>query len=499
MLNPLDGLFAKRVIAFTGVESSKFLEKTLAQLMASAREGHLCLPLAEIDEEQRNEIFLHQEALGAFVQIEEGRLYLQKLWVLEKMIMGELKRLLGKKNCDLNPSEKETSGHIISANTFSLNDAQKIAVQQCLRAKLTLLSGGPGTGKTYTAAAIVEAFDPKQEKKIVLAAPTGRAAEHLQASLFKLSKRTIASSTLHKLLKIGNVPSWTSPKERFVIDADLLIVDECSMIDAYIFARLLKSIPDHCMTVLMGDPYQLCPVGIGTVFRDLLENTKDNLSKAHLTKCMRTDNQEVLYFSKQVLAAEVPESFFLPSKEKLFENLPSSFANLSERPTPEIMLDEFAKCRFLNCLRVGPYGANAINEMVLKKIRAETKMGLWWCAPIMIGGNDAEMDLYNGELGVYIEQQGVAGSGFVFFIKGKRKIPLFALPKFEWAFCSSVHKSQGSEFDTVVVLVPPGSEIFGREMLYTAITRAKKSIKILAEKETLKAMVNRDSKKYSGL
>jgi exodeoxyribonuclease V alpha subunit len=170
-----------------------------------------------------------------------------------------------------------------------------------------------------------------------------------------------------------------------------------------------------------------------------------------------------------------------------------------EKPDPEALLIELSKQRVLNCLRVVPQGADAINEMALKRTMSIAQRGKWWWAPIMIVSNDEETGLYNGEMGIYMERKDKRGTGFAYFSKDRREIPYYALPKFEWAFCSSVHKSQGSEFDEVIIMAPQGSEIFGREMLYTAITRAKRSIKIVGQKQTLQAMLDKTLLKHSGL
>ena len=471
----LDSSFSRKIAGFAGIEENIALQK----LMKSAREGHLCLPLSKLNEEEKERIIKNKNILCDFICIESEKLYLEKNFVTEKIIKDEICRL------------SFPSGLAASAieNFPLLNKEQQEAVQSCLQNRLTFLSGGPGTGKTHTASAIVSSFDPAKEKRVVLAAPTGRAADHLQANIFKKCGVKYPSSTLHKLLKIGSFPPW--PKEQFALNLDLLIVDEASMIDAPLFATLLKAIPDHCTTVFMGDPNQLSPVGIGNVFHDLVKSVTMDLKRVALKQSMRTANQEILLISNQVLHGEMPAI-------ELHASSNHPILMTQESSDPEELLNSLSKHRVLNCLRVGSQGVDALNAKALKQTIANAQRGKWWWAPIMIGSNDDETGLCNGEIGIYMEKKEKRGSGFAYFSKEQGQIPLYALPKFEWSFCSSVHKSQGCEYDEVVILVPPGSEIFGREMLYTAITRAKQSVKIVGEKQTLQAMLSKSLAKHSG-
>jgi exodeoxyribonuclease V alpha subunit len=471
----LDFLFSRKIGDFTGIDEYTALQK----LMKSAREGHLCLPLSELQENERTKLIENKNRISEFVRIDDENVYLEKNYEVERIIKDEILRL-----------SKPTNSFEPSLKSIHLNNEQFEAVRICLENRLTFLTGGPGTGKTYTASAIVSAFDPNQQKRIALTAPTGRAADHLQASIYKNCGVKYPSCTLHKLLKIGAFSPW--PKEKFLLDLNLLIIDEASMIDAPLFATLLKAIPDHCTTIFMGDPNQLSPVGIGNVFHDLIVSNRLKVVRASLKHSMRTDNEEILRISHQVLHGKMPEITFISSLEfKQFST--------SETPDPEQVLQSFSKSRILNCLRVGPQGADAFNDKSLKRTIAATQKGKWWGAPIMIINNDDEAGLCNGELGIYMEKKGTRESGFAYFPNKQLRIPVYALPKFEWSFCSSVHKSQGCEYEEVIILIPPGSEIFGREMLYTAITRAKRSIKIMGDKQTFQSMLDKSFIKHSGL
>jgi DNA replication protein DnaC len=163
----LDEFFARRIAKFTGINRSIALKK----LMKSAREGHLCLPMSALDEAEKKELIENEQKLFSFVRFKGDNLYLEKNYLIEKTIQEEIRRL-----------SKKTSDEWVSGNS-SLNWEQNEAASVCLQNGLVFLSGGPGTGKTYTASAIVSAFCKSQEKKVALAAPTARAADHLATSI----------------------------------------------------------------------------------------------------------------------------------------------------------------------------------------------------------------------------------------------------------------------------------------------------------------------------
>jgi exodeoxyribonuclease V alpha subunit len=477
----LNNGFAAVIERFTQIKAASALKK----LMQSARDGHLCLPLSHLDAAEHNSLLQAQNQFGEFLKIAQDNLYLQKNFLIESIIKEELRRL-----------SQPTEHREHNSSAIPLNEAQKNAVALCLRNRLVFLHGGPGTGKTYTAAAIISAFDPHREKRVALVAPTGRAADHLQQSIYSRCGVRYPSSTLHKLLKIGAHPPWPSAKS--ALSLDLLVVDEASMIEAPLFATLLHAIPYGSTTVIMGDPYQLNPVGIGSIFHDLIHSEDREISIASLHSSMRTDRPHLLRAASQILHAEFPDLPLYP---------PSHVADIFRETTrlhtsffdPEEALAKVMSHRVLNCLRAGPLGADAWNKEALLHTITTTSKGEWWWAPIMITKNDEARGLSNGSLGIYMEKKDDPESGKAYFAQKTHALPFYELPTFDWSFCCSVHKSQGSEYEKVTVIIPPGSEYFGREILYTAVTRAQREVELIGTSETLHALLMRSSIKISGL
>ncbi|MDF2576663.1 MAG: recd3 [Chlamydiales bacterium] len=418
---------------------------------------------------------------------------------------------------------------------------QAQAIMHAAQYGLTLITGGPGTGKTYTAGvlikALLESLTPEQKNQfeIMLSAPTGKATANLQASLQratdgKLQTVKIVTGTLHRLL-------YRMPFDK--LSADLILVDESSMIDIRLMVRLLRAIKPGARLILLGDRYQLPPVEGGSLFTDLnvwgLSLPRQPVIA--LKTCLRIESQPIYEFAQAVNAGDYS------AIEKLLSNPHRELDRLSFEgadfmvqhhlihyakhyfPTAAIQnydhsfLETFQKFRLLSPLRQGPLGIESLNQELFLAMVKTVPRGGFMAIPILIVQNDDRLELYNGDVGVLfcrklkgIEQGIPFAEEHIAFFAGRgtdqpfyqeqhqaRAIPMVLLPPYEIAYCLSVHKSQGSEFDHVLLVMPEGSELFGREVLYTAITRAKKKLSFYSSDQTLQQTVQRCCSRLSGL
>lgn len=444
----------------------------------------------------------------------QHRYYLQKNWVYETRFAYHLRRLEGPL-------------HPVACNESELSEGlqpeQKLAILHACQNNITFISGGPGTGKTFTAGHLASLLIQKQPHlcHAALLAPTGKAAVRLQASLLeRLSPLpqtlSITSATLHKVLGIS--PYRKEPKFHALspLQYDLLIIDEASMIDVRLMADLLAAIKDGARVIFLGDKDQLPPVEAGALFAEIAY--KLPAKTVSLKRSLRTDSDELGALALAVRKGEEDKVLKLlnaPSSSAIsFSPLdtphliakiaqqfpPSAHIGWDKKTPPEELLAAQNFC-LLSPVRQGPFGVHAINQKLSDYFSREQKPSHWPVTPILIVQNDATLGLYNGDVGLLVTPHKEDEPPFAWFASldgGARKLIASRLPNYEPAYCLSVHKSQGSEFEGVALLLPPGSAVFGRKMLYTAITRAKKKLDIYSDADVLKEVLKVEGNRLSG-
>lgn len=505
----VDRQFAKSLLKHVP-QMSEGLETAVIGLMQRARQGHLCISIPEgleipeeLIEDVDTDVASPQKPLCRFANL----LYLQKNWVAESRFVHHLTRLQSSQEID------RLKIHQIDPR---LNAEQHQAVTQALENSISLITGGPGTGKTFVAQAIIQAFSDNfnPDERIAVAAPTGKAAAQLKSAA--LSDR-VDVSTLHALLGIRTARDFQ--EERAPLPYRAIVIDEASMIDVRLFGALMSRVKVGTHLVLMGDRHQLPPVEAGSLFADLI--AIGSIPCAELKQCLRVEKEALLSLAAAVrdgnaeLATELmmgpyrldvgfEEGFSGKIYERLWSLVGPKFTSIfSQKPGAEVT-DQMARYRVLSCLRSGPLGVDALNAWFVKQFYTEAKVGQWLAIPILITQNDADQGLFNGQSGVLLSQVHEKASRYqpsenALVLINDREIPASMLPRYEIAYFLSVHKSQGSEYDEVILLAPRGSENFGREVLYTAITRARKTLYVDGNPEVLRQAISISSLKTSGL
>lgn len=460
-IEPIDTFTAD----FLCPEKDEAIYNTLLEVAAAYRSGHLFYKHAPI---------AHS---CPYVVQENGKIYFEAAYKLDeerKQVEEKITSAQAHLEIDIHALSLRIDA-LVAQDTLSVEQAH--AIREAAQTSLSCISGGPGTGKTYTAGWLVTLFlEQHPDARIGLCAPTGKAAANLLESIKRVSPSSaLEAKTLHSLLGIKRIEH---KKRQQQLTYDLLLVDESSMIDMRMYVKLLSSLADGARIVFLGDPFQLPPIEPGEPFTDLVAKR----ASGALTVCKRQENREIIDLADAVKrgsfeeAIELLQDCWQDEQQFSLEAYVKPFYTL-QKAAPDACFKAFLERRLLCPVRHGPFGTLAVNERIKPLVHLPFE-------PILITKNDYTLGLTNGQVGI------IAGS-YAYFeeAKGLRKIPHVLLPSYETAYCLSVHKSQGSEFGEVTLLLPEGSERFGRRMLYTAITRAKKKIAIYSSFKTIKSCI----------
>ena len=425
-------------------------------------------------------------------------------------------------------------------------DPQIKAVEVALRQRLTLVTGGPGTGKTHTLVRILTMLIEEgiSVSKIHLAAPTGKAADRMKKavgeSIEKLPDdyqkriedlKAVAkrSATLHSLL--GYNPSTGNCKynDTHPLPCEVLIVDECSMVDVLLWRALLKAIPEKARLILVGDPNQLESVGQGNVLAELVRVARNCKSPihdiwVHLTEARRfkdrpgiqalakalenLDADKAVKLLSEAKGTSAPSGIAwleIPGTSLNWSGFPHSIQNaltsVANAETPKEALDALGRICILTAQREYFVGSKAMSESIEKHFE-KTAEGLKRPnQPIIINQNDPETGLRNGSVGIICtDSQGGRKAWFPGF-KGASALQEFSvaqLPNYSPAWALTIHRSQGSEFDEVLVVLPrQESPMTTRELIYTAITRARKTVFIAGDLESVRKAASNPSSRIT--
>jgi len=493
-----------------------------------------------------------------------GLLYLDRYWRQESVIADYVDAAVAQ------PEAAPDAVGLTQALTRLFGDAgadrQRLATVVAAHRRLSILAGGPGTGKTTTVAKILAVLQDQAagSLRVALTAPTGKAAARLQEAANAAADRLdeqdqarlgpLKASTLHRLL--GSRPGartrfWHDRDNR--LPYDVVVVDEASMVSLTMMSRLVDALRPTCRLVLVGDPDQLASVEVGAVLGDLVERpvpastpkatqvesladsdlaglSSHERERALTAGVVRLDHvyrfsEEIQELADAIRGGQADEVVDVIDRDYtciefvdadpegpieldvLRADVVSAGAALVEAARagePERALHALERHRLLCGHREGPHGVARwgarVEEWLAEAIEGYGREGLWYVGrPLLVTANDYQLRLFNGDSGVVIDVDGHPRAAF------RRDgevttLPTSRLSDVQTVHAMSVHRSQGSQFDRVTVVLPPAdSPLSTRELLYTAVTRAKEHVRIIGTQEALAAAVRRPIVRASGL
>ena len=569
---------------------SEKLRPYLYLLSKKMSEGHICIDLDEVDDADLDNLYFLPKVkpkYGDLVSdgskkepfiLYNNRLYLQRYFNYESIIADSILQFIKNEADQQEATEKhlrEASVFIknlfatpVPANVETQTNWQLVAAISAFLNQFTIITGGPGTGKTTTVAKILAILYSQNPKlKVALAAPTGKAAARMGESLknatqnaqmnlsdeIKNGFETIVPSTIHRLLGYQPRSIYFKHDESNPLNYDVVIIDESSMIDVALFAKLFLALGPQTKVILLGDKDQLASVEAGSLFGDLcqaqeklnifpaermafinlfIENKSEQLPEifvagsAHplaghvieLQKSHRfSDEKGIGKFSKAIIQnkAEVIKEFFKNAdeqveidpaySEKIFNELIAGYRDFIEEKDITESLKKLNNLRVLCVVREGEQGLYTINKKIeqylIKQNLIRITGDFYQNRPVMITSNNYELNLFNGDIGIVREDQNKELK--VWFEDKGIPVPFSPsqIPNAETVFAMTIHKSQGSEFEKVLVVLPDMENIplLTRELLYTAVTRAKNKALVQGKETVILKAADSFVKRGSGI
>ncbi len=588
LLRPLDVQFALTV----ATEEEPAVMLAAALLSHDAGEGHVCLPLSRLtpeayasagtifsqlfeqagNPEDWRQILLASHAVSdgetpAPLVLRGDRLYLNRMWQNERQVAAFFAERQSQP--DVDEARLAQVLETFFPTTGEVN-WQKVAAAVALTRRISVISGGPGTGKTTTVAKLLAALVQMVDSgkcRICLAAPTGKAAARLTESLgnalrqLDLTEQQKAmlpdeASTLHRLL--GAQPG--SQRLRHHADnplhLDVLVVDEASMIDLPMMSRLIDALPPQARVIFLGDRDQLASVEAGAVLGDIcawvnagytperaaqlsrLTGSTVPAGEGHCASTLRDSLcllQKSYRFGSDSGIGQLAAAVNRGDKNATRAVFSQGFGDIERKPLQsaeeyQAMIDDalagyghylsrvhdnaaaeeiiaaFSEYQLLCALREGPFGVSGLNErlelaLLRKRQISRPAHSRWYHGrPVMISRNDSALGLFNGDIGIALEQGQGIRVWFPLPDGSIKSVQPSRLPEHETAWAMTVHKSQGSEFDHTALILPGQFvPVVTRELVYTAITRARRRLSLYADERILAQAIATRTERRSGL
>ncbi len=511
----------------------------LYTLNQSTSSGHTYLPVETLISEAKKLLVVKKSiieecimelAYNQKIHIEKSNqgllIYLTQYYLYENGVCKHIIKLSQAEFEELNIDVDSQIKDIENEEGIKLANNQAQAVKEAIQGGVVIITGGPGTGKTTTINTIIKMFE-RNEKEVVLAAPTGRAAKRMSETSNKEAK------TIHRLLEMGyatdsDVLEFMKNEEE-PIKADVIIIDEVSMVDIGLMYNLLRAIKPGTKLILVGDSDQLPSVGAGNVLEDMINSQVINVVR--LTEIFRQAQESMIVVNAHRINSGEPlylnakgKDFFFLKKETNEDIMQEIIGLVNERLPKFYKLDKLKDIQILASMRKGDIGVTNLNNELQKYLNKPEKFKVeenFAKRTFRVGDkvmqiknnytkkwenedkSDSGEGVYNGDIGYIYHIDKNDKKVYVIFDESKIATYKYdELDEIEHSFCTTIHKSQGSEFPVVIIPItwaPP--MLLSRNLLYTAVTRAKKLVVLVGNVKYLEYMIknNKVGERYSNL
>lgn len=554
------------------------------ELSKKMQEGHICIDIQNdlstettdtfaklpfVIQDNNNVITSDGGNLNVPFIIDKNLLYFQRYYKYEISIFSFLQQRISSNiaiHAAVDFLKKNTTFLPSLINEDFTIDYQALAIVNSFLHDFSIITGGPGTGKTTTVTKLLHlCLQYTPHARIAVAAPTGKASSKLLDSIHTSSfnapdavKQGLLNTkgfTIHRLLGYQPDSIYFKHNSKNVLPYDIIIIDECSMIDIALFSKLLNAIDKHCKLILVGDKNQLASIEAGSIFGDICNsqsstntftptyieslkilypsieailnrtgrNTTNSINNyiVELTKSYRFNDQEGIgILSKAVIENDtvlldnlINQSnqqfcFALSANDTILNSFIDKYAHYIHIEDTALSLAAFNRLKILCATKEGPSGIHQINNYVAnyleKKGWLQQQLPFYHNMPIMITQNNYALNLFNGDIGII--RRDTNNQLQAYFLDNQTGKTVSYSPnivgQFEIAFAMTIHKSQGSEFEEVLMIINPSTtqnNLLSRELVYTGITRAKKFIQIITTSAVIRKACATKVLRSSGL
>ncbi len=497
------------------IESEERLRCALGGLLQEYyKEGHSAYPETKLLDEAVLKLNCRRDCLeralelelveNEFVEDMIGRIpciYLREVWRLEQDVARMIKAFQYKDTPWGWFNLEKVLNWSQSILNLQLAPLQKEAIETALSSPLTVITGGPGTGKTTMVRALTTILQT-QFLKFALCTPTGRAAKRLEEATGQ------PAQTIHRLLKLNGLTGEFTYRRENPLDVDLVLVDEISMVDIALMHHLLLALPDHCALILVGDADQIPPVGAGNILQSIIDSEK--FAVVRLKEIFRQSEQSHIKINAQrINAGEMPlktdrvdsDFHYLPVHGN--EEAKRLVFDLATRVIPnEYGITDMKQVQILVPLNTGGLGTQLLNQELQKLYIDMEKTSASILGfeqnfavgdKVMVIKNDYKKNLFNGDIGFIRAIHHLGQYLDIEFEDRRVRFDFEELDRLTLAYAISIHKSQGSEYRAVIVVVTlEHLPLAQRHLIYTAVTRGKELVFLVAEPQALQMAIASD-------